>query len=290
MIFARGLRQPETPRLLPDGSWLVVEMEPPGAVTRISQDGKKIERIAAVERPIGLAVDRENTIWVAATHPRPALVRVALDGTVTEFSTGPADGPFLHPNDLCFDSSAILYMTDSGILPGDWVKAGAVRPDYRTAPIDGKVFRIDTKTGRIDRLDGGLRFANGIAFGPDRLLYANEMITGNVFRYDPTPGGGARRTMVGNVLSRTHANTGFRGPDGMAFSREGDCYCAVFGQGDVTVLGWSGECVNRIATAGRYPTNVSFGPNDEKAIYVTEKEFGTVEYFAVDTHGAPVFH
>ena len=35
IIFAIGLNEPETPRFLPDGNWLIVEIQPPGEVMRI---------------------------------------------------------------------------------------------------------------------------------------------------------------------------------------------------------------------------------------------------------------
>jgi len=41
MFFASGLREPEGPVLLGDGSWLVVEMAADrGSVTQISSDGR----------------------------------------------------------------------------------------------------------------------------------------------------------------------------------------------------------------------------------------------------------
>ena len=41
----------------------------------------------------------------------------------------------------------------------------------------------------------------------------------------------------------------------MAFATDGRLYVAVFGQGDVTVLGKNGEVVERIQTAGKLPTS-----------------------------------
>ena len=66
MVFCAELDHPEGPVLLPDGSWLVVEMGPErGCVTRISGDGKQKNLIAKTGRPNGLALDNTGTIWVA---------------------------------------------------------------------------------------------------------------------------------------------------------------------------------------------------------------------------------
>lgn len=76
-----------------------------------------------------------------------------------------------------------------------------------------------------------------------------------------------------------------RGPDGMAFSADGDLYVAVFGQGDVTVLGPDGSVRQRIRTKGRKPTNVAFGRPGDRRIYVTEDEHGNLEVFDAGTDG-----
>lgn len=286
MIFVDGLGAPETPRLLPDQSWLVVEMAPHrGGVTRISADGSHVELIARTGTPNGLCPAYDGTIWVAETHPHPALMRVTLAGAAEVFVDRWGGAGFLLPNDLCFGPDGLLYLTDSGILMAEWAPGGALRDDWATAPFDGKVFRIDTATGHVDALDRGLKFPNGIAIGPDGLLYVNEMITGAVYRYDL--GGRPRRETFGNVL-RPDWDGGFRGPDGMAFGADGRLYCTVYGQADVTVLGHDGEVVDRIATEGTAPTNVAFGPGGEHRIYVTEHELGRIEVFDVPTPGLPL--
>jgi gluconolactonase len=75
----------------------------------------------------------------------------------------------------------------------------------------------------------------------------------------------------------------------MAFSTDGRLYVAVFGQGDITVLGKKGEVVERIQTAGKLPTNVAFALPGRKRIHVTEYEFGQMEAFDVPTDGLPLW-
>lgn len=291
MIFATGLGAPETPRLMQDKSWLCVEMAPHrGGVTHISPDGKTIRLVARTGTPNGLAVDKDGVIWVAETYPHPSLMRVTMDGAAEVYMDECNGDRFLLPNDLCFGPDGSLYLTDSGILMSDWVVDGAVRPDWQTAPFDGRVYRINLKTKEISKLDSGLRFTNGIAMGPDGHLYVNEMITGMVYRYpfeNGVPTGD--RDDFGNVLAPDWPG-GFRGPDGMAFGANGLLYCTVYGQGDLTVLDRDGSVVQRIRTQGKNPTNVSFGPDGEHRIYVTEHELGQIELFDVDTAGLPLYH
>lgn len=289
MILVDGLGAPETPRLLPDRSWLVVEMAPTrGGVTRISADGSTVELIARTGTPNGLCPAHDGTIWVAETHPHPALMTVKLDGTTAIFLDHWGEVPLLLPNDLCFGPDGLLYLTDSGILMSQWAPGGSLREDWATAPFDGKVFRIDPATARIDALDTGLKFPNGIAIGPEGALYVNEMITGEVYRYTIDGSAPATRQRFGNVL-RDDWDGGFRGPDGMAFGQDGRLYCTVYGQADVTVLDAGGQVAERIPTEGSAPTNVAFGPDGEHRIYVTEHQLGRIEVFDVGTSGLPLY-
>ncbi len=286
-VFATGLGAPETPRLHPESGWLCVEMAPPRAgITHVSQDGKGLCQIAPAGCPNGLCIDKYNMIWVADTVP-PALLRVDMSGGVeTVLTSGDTpsgvSGEFLLPNDLCFSSNGLLYMTDSGITMADWVVDGAPRPDWESAPFDGKLWEIDTDEKTARAIDTGLRFANGIAFGPDGNLYVNEMISGDIFRYPVTDGKvSASKEKFVNVLDSDWPG-GFRGPDGMAFSDDGRLWCTVYGEGNIAVVSATGEIVQRIKTAGRAPTNVAFGRNGEKRLYVTEHELGQIEVFDVD--------
>lgn len=287
MIFATGLSSPEGPVFLPDRSWLVVEMGPArGCVTQISSDGRTKRVIARTGRPNGLAVDREGIIWVAESQTR-SLVRLTGDGKADIVATECEKEPFLFPNDLCFGPDGALYMTDSGIRFEDWLPDGKNRAV--DAPIDGRVYRIDIKTRKVTQLDAGIRFTNGLAFGPNQQLYVTEMVTGIVYRYDWRRGGIAgRREHFGSVID-PEAPIGFKGPDGMAFGENGKLFVTVFGQGSVAVLGKDGDVVERIRTAGQFPTNVAFGARDENKIYVTEGELGQIEVFDVGTNGLPLF-
>jgi gluconolactonase len=289
VIFCEGLRSPEAPVRLSDRSWLVVEMAADrGCVTHVSADGRTKRVVAKTGRPNGLAVDRRGVIWVAESRP-PSLLRLTMDGTVEMVASECAGEPFLWPNDLCFGPDGALYMTDSGIRFEDLVPHTTVRPDFMDMSMDGRVYQIDVSIPAVRKLDSGIRFTNGIAFGPDRRLYVAETVTGIVYRYQSMEDGRARnRELFGNVFD-SRAPEGFTGPDGMAFDAAGNLYVTVFGQGDVSVLGTDGRVIGRIMTSGRKPTNVAFGPPGERQIYVTEVEHGRIEIFGVAADGLALY-
>jgi gluconolactonase len=285
MMFAGDLHAPEGPVALPDGSWLIVEGGADrGCVSRLSRDGGDRSVIRKTGRPNGLAVDHGGLIWVAESKI-PSLLKLTMDGASEVVATGCCGESFLFPNDLCFGPDGALYLTDSGVMIDDFAPNNQVRKDYTNVDYDGRVYRIDPLTGSVRKIDSGLRFTNGIAFGPDSLLYVNETLTGNVYRYGWRNGNIAGpRELFGNVI-RADAPPGWKGPDGMAFDENGLLYIAVFGQGDITVLGLSGEVVKRIPTSGILPTNVAFALPQAHRIHVTEYEHGQMETFSVDCNG-----
>ena len=289
MIFASGLGAPETPRLRADGSWMCVEGAPTrGSVTSISADGRTITRIARTGCPNGLCIDRRGDAWVAETNPHPSLLRVSLDGSAEIVIDRCGGLMFLLPNDLCFSKAGLLYMTDSGIRMTDWAPDGKLRSDWASAPFDGRLYEIDLGRNQVRMLDSGMKFPNGIAFGPDGHLYVNEMITGEIFRYPFASGRPAgRREKFANVLNADQSG-GFRGPDGMAFSADGRLWCTLFGESAVVVLDPRGAEVGRIRTEGPAPTNIAFGCRGEPRIYVTEQKLGQIESFEVDAEGWPI--
>jgi gluconolactonase len=289
MVFAGDLQNPEGPVALADGSWVIVEGGAErGCVSHLSPDGRSRREIKKTGRPNGLAVDADGAIWVAESK-FPSLLRLTMDGISEVVATGCDGEPFLFPNDLCFGPDGAIYMTDSGVEIGNFCPNNEIRSDYMDVEYDGRVYRIDPETGGVALLDRGIKFTNGIAFGPDQALFVNETFGGNIYRYAWANGlVTANRTLFGNVI-RPDAAPGWKGPDGMAFDTNGQLYVAVFAQGDVTVLGRDGKVVRRLPTLGSLPTNVAFALPGNHRIHVTEYENGQMETFAVDADGLPLW-
>lgn len=270
MIFRQDISNPEGPVSLPDGSWVVTEMNR-GIVSHISADGQNKRIIAETGRPNGLALDTDGNLWVAESR-FPALLKLTTAGEVTTISTGNADMPFLWPNDLCFGPDGAIYMTDSGILLDDMKGIDPPEAAY-DVPVDGRVFRVDPVTGECNPLDRGLRFANGIAFGQGgEYLYANETLTGNIYRYKIVNGQVVgERELFGNVMVKPCLEFGrVAGPDGMAFDIECNLYVCVLQQGDITVLAPDGSVKERHPLPGTFPTNVAFDLPGTHRILITE--------------------
>ena len=286
--FATDMLFPEAPVLLPDDSFLFVEMgEGRGWVTHISADGTARRTVAKTGRPNGLARDRHGGIWVAETAQR-ALLKLSMDGQQVVFAQACGDEPFLFLNDLAFAPNGDLYLTDSGIEVEALAPGGVLNPDWRSLPYDGRVYRIDSASAEVELIDRGIQFTNGVAFGPDQHLYVTETLTGNIYRYEWRNGRvRGRRQLFGNVIEH-YDPAQLKGPDGMKFGADGRLYVAVFGQGDITVLDREGAVAERIKVEGTHPTNLAFGPRGEKRIYVTEVSTSSVQVHDVPCGGAPL--
>jgi gluconolactonase len=288
-IFHSGLGDPEGPVLLPDGSWGVVEMTPEtGHVSVISPDGGSKRVVVQTGRPNGMVQDAEGTLWVAESMNPPSLLRVELDGTSEVVMTEGGGAIFMFPNDLVFGPDGALYMTDSGVDRPAFQKARETGlNDY---PYDGKLFRIDLSDMSATMLDDGLKFANGLAFGSDDALYVTATATGLVYRYEWNADGSlGPQQEFADLVDRSQAGE-FTGGDGLAVGENGFLYCAVVGQGDVTVVDMNGDVVERIPVGGDQPTNVAFGPAGSGDIYVTVKDAGTLERHQVGVDGLPLLH
>ena len=286
-VAISGVEEPEAPVCLEDGSFYLVEMSKARhCVTHVSATRQK--RVVAVTggRPNGLAIDGDGNLWVAEAS-EGALLCLSPDGRTLKRLMGGEDR-FLWPNDLVFSADGLLYMTDSGIRDSDFIHGSGVRSDYADLSYDGRVYEIDPRTLRILRtLDRGLRFANGIAIGPDGLLYVAETLTGDIVTYDlhePMP----RRRSFGNCLE-PQGPPAPDGPDGMKFGEDGRLYCTVYGRSCVAVFDPDGTVVERIATQGKKPTNIAFRPGSNESL-VTEVSLNHVEIVRTNTRGSALFY
>lgn len=287
-IIIDGLEEPEGPVCLDDDSFYIVEMaRARRRVVHVGTTGDLQEVVATAGRPNGLALDGDGNIWIAEAA-EGALLCVSPAGELLRRIAGDDAGRFLWPNDIALGPDGLLYLTDSGILDSDFIDGLAIREDFADMSYDGRVYEIDPREGGVLRvLDRGLRFTNGIAFGPDGNLYVAETLSGNIFTYDVSEAM-PRRQYFGNCLIPDDRPV-FKGPDGIKFGTDGRLYCAVYGQGAVAALDRDGQLVEHIETAGGKPTNLAFRRRGNEAI-VTEVSRGVVQTIAMPCSGLALFY
>ncbi|MFO1414698.1 MAG: SMP-30/gluconolactonase/LRE family protein [Burkholderiales bacterium] len=227
-----------------------------GRIFRIARDGAWEVFAEYAGHPNGLKIHRDGRIFVADHH----LGLLAFDPDTGARAMLADEGPlgrFRGLNDLVFADNGDLYFTDPG-------ESGLDRPD-------GRAYRRDA-AGHIELLCDGLPYPNGLVLAPGQdVLYVAATRSLQVLRL-PLHEGRVRRSGVFLQLSG-----GLAGPDGMAVDAEGGLLVAHEGFGTVWHVSALGEPLARIRScAGIRTTNVAFGDDDLRTLYVTEAEHGVI--------------
>jgi gluconolactonase len=285
-VHAAGIIEGEGPVFGSDGSLFCVEMATDSAcVKRIDRSGHSSVAFVPGGRPNGMTIDGNDRLWVAEARSG-SVICYTQSGQELLRIRGSRDGRFLWPNDLRFGPNGLLYLTDSGIIDTVFMSGLNIRPDWRTAPYQGRVYEIDPTDGSIVRSFGSdIKFTNGLAFDASGVLYVAETLTGQIHRLDP--GDRSPRLLpFGNVVI-PHETGEWRGPDGIAFGEDGVLYCTVYNQQDIVGLDREGRIASRISTLGKKPTNLAFSRESPSA-YITEVSLSHVEIAEMPTMGLPL--
>lgn len=202
------------------------------------------------EKTNGMTIHDEHLF--ACEYGNGEILKISKEGLIEIYSDGYNGEKFNRPNDLAFDKNGNLYFTDP--------------KSYKVDKPDGRIFRRDNETGNITLLQDSLTFPNGIAFSKDCAnLYVCESAQNRILKFDVQSDGTITNKSEFIILPGGD-------PDGIAFDEKGNLYAAHFGTGTLFVINPSGEIIQEIKTPGIKPTNVEFGGEDLKTIFLTEVE------------------
>jgi sugar lactone lactonase YvrE len=156
------------------------------------------------------------------------------------------------PNDLAISRSGVLFASD---------------PDWKNN--QGQIWRV-SQTGDSQLVDTGMGTTNGIEISPDQQkLYVNESAQRRVWVYQ------LDQNLQAGQKKLLHQFADF-GLDGMRCDDAGNLYIARYGKGVIAKLSPDGTLLQEYQLQGKYPTNVSFSP-DQQWLYVTMQQQGAVE-------------
>jgi gluconolactonase len=278
-VIATGLRFPEGPVAMPDGSIVLVEIERQ-TVSRVTPDGT----ISVIARtgggPNGLALGPDGAFYVCNNggfawrtemgYLRPAGVPADYTGGRIERvdpKTGAVEVLYdrcgshklLGPNDIVFDGLGGFYFTDLGkarVRDRDW----------------GGVYYALADGSRIVEVAHPVLTPNGIGLSPDgKTLYVAETETARLWAFDvlspgvlgkqpfPSPHGG--RLMVGLG--------GFQRFDSLAVEAGGNVCVATLVNGSVSVVAPAGGLIRQVPMPDMFCTNICFGGPDLRTAYMT---------------------
>jgi gluconolactonase len=252
-----GYRSLEGPAFGEDGSLYFVDWLA-HSVQRLGPDGRVEEWFNTGGIPAGLAFDRDGALCVAdegdGIH---GVIRISSARELIVLVDSYQGAPLNGANDLVFDRDGVLYFSD----PWRSSRENPIGGFYRLFP-----------DGRLERLDSGLAFPNGVALAEDgSAAFLAETRHRRILRY---PIGSDGRVGPREEWARLEERGA--GPDGMAFDQAGHLYVAHYDAGTVDVFEGEGRLVETIPVPGKQVTNVAFGGPDGRTLVVTECETGTV--------------
>lgn len=276
-IIAKGLRFPEGPVELPDGSIAVVEIGA-GRIIRISGGGKHEVLAQTGGGPNGMALGPDGALYVCNNGGfswaeeggwlRPVglppdysggkIQRVDVDTGEVKILYDRCDGRQLNgPNDIVFDDQGGFYFTDTG----------RVREFQRD---HGGVYYGKADGSLIKKVAFPLLTPNGIGLSPDlKTLYVAEMETARLWSYaiaepgslhkEPFPSQNGGELVIGVG--------GFQRFDSLKVAASGNICISTLVSGCITVVSPRGDLLDQVWMPEIYPTNLGFiGQNLQHAV------------------------
>jgi gluconolactonase len=278
-VIAEGLKFPEGPIALADGSVLVAEIES-GRLMRV-RPGAALETVAELGGgPNGAAIGPDGHCYVcnnggfswrsddgftrptgpAANYKGGAIQRVDLKSGAVQTLYTECEGVALHgPNDIVFDADGGFWFSDFGKTFEDRMLRGAIY----YARTDGSLIR---------RAAHPVLTPNGVGLSPDGLtLYVSETETSRLWSYPvlgpgklgqepwPSPNGGRL----------VHGLAGFQRFDSLALEESGNICVATLVRGGISVFSPEGELLEFHEAPEGYCTNICFGGPDRRTAFIT---------------------
>ena len=283
--IADGLRFPEGPVAMPDGSVIVVEIAA-ARLTRVLPDGRKLTVARMTGGPNGAAIGPDGMIYVcnnggfewiddplhglrprfqASDYSGGRIERVDPEtGRIETLYTGTANGPLRGPNDIVFDGAGGFWFTD----------LGKTRPRERD---QGGVYYARADGSLIKEVVHPILTPNGIGLSPDdSVVYVAETETGRLWAFDIIgPGEIARAPWPsphgGRFVAGMHRYQRF---DSLAVEACGNVCVATLATPCITVIAPDGRVVEQVETDDLHTTNICFGGPGLRTAYVTLSNSG----------------
>jgi gluconolactonase len=265
----------EGPAFDRDGNLFVVDMTG-GRIHRISPDAE-VSLVTEYEgEPNGLKIHSDGRLFVA-DRKRGLLVVDAETGNITIVCDRPFGERFRGPNDLVFSRTGDLYFTDQG------------ESDLRDP--SGRLYRL-AADGSLACLLDNVPSPNGLVFSPDESLIYLAVTRANAIWRIPVGWSGEQapgRDGIGRVGTWVQMSGGL-GPDGLAMDVAGRLSVAHPGMGCVWVFEATGEPFVRIRVpSGLRVTNLAFGGRENRSLYITEADTGSIFRTDMDIPGVRMF-
>lgn len=299
-IVAEGLRFPEGPVAMPDGSVIVVEIAA-GRITRVAPNGGKHVIAAPGGGPNGLALGPGGKLFCCNNGGfewKEQGGYLAPHGQAHDYSGGRIevidiesgsvdllykDGDFgcslRGPNDIVFDAHGGFWFTDHG----------KTRP--RERDVTG-VFYAKADGSYLEEVIFPLENPNGIGLSPDGTrLYAAETWTCRLMAFDVVAPGKVDPTVgVGGPGIPLYRPAGYKFFDSLGVEEDGNICVATIGESGISVVSPEGALVAFVETPDVFTTNICWGGLDRRDAFVTLSGSGRLAKRRWDRPGLRLAH
>ena len=279
-IITTGLRFPEGPIAMPDGSVIVVEIEP-GRITRCLPDGSKQTIATPGGGPNGLAIGPDGKLYccnnggfnyaetngyltpagIASDYSGGRIERIDIDTGAVEilYKSGDFGCSLRGPNDIVFDAHGGFWFTDHGKV--DYEK--------RSHDIVG-IFYAKADGSHLEEVIFPSNNPNGVGLSPDgKTLYAAETYTCRLMKFNITaPGKVAPDAGPGGPGIPVYRPAGYKFFDSLGVEECGNICVATIGESGISVISPDGDLVEFVATPDVFTTNICWGGDDRMDAYI----------------------
>ncbi|MDB5709623.1 MAG: gluconolaconase [Sphingomonas bacterium] len=274
-----GLRFPEGPVAMPDGSVILVEIAA-GRVTRVTPDGGKHVIATPGGGPNGLALGPDGKLYCcnnggfnyidnngylmphgqADDYSGGRIERIDIDTGAVEilYKDGDFGCVLRGPNDIVFDAHGGFWFTDHG----------KNRP--RERDITG-IFYAKADGSHLEEVIFPSENPNGIGLSPDGTrLYAAETYTCRLTAFNViAPGKVDGSAGPGGPGIPLYRPAGYKFFDSLGVEECGNICVATIGESGISVISPAGELVEFVPTPDIFTTNICWGGPDMRTAYIT---------------------
>ena len=258
----------EGPSFDREGNLYCVDI-PNGRIFRISPNGGFDVAAEYDGDPNGLKIHKDGRIFIA-DHRHGIMLMDPARGSVERYLEGPEDlERFKGVNDLHFAMNGDLYFTDQG-------QTGLHDPT-------GRVFRL-AADGKLTCLLDTIPSPNGLVLNRSESVVFVAVTRANAIWIVPMTGRGGV-SKVGLFVQLPCP-----GPDGMALDADGGIAVAHPGFGVAWLFSNRGVPLYRVEScAGPMVTNLAYGGEGRRWLYMTESHTGTILRAEMPSAGQPMF-
>ncbi|MEL6257699.1 MAG: SMP-30/gluconolactonase/LRE family protein [Pseudomonadota bacterium] len=278
-ILAEGLRFPEGPVVMADGSIILVEIAR-GAITRVWGDGRSEVVATPGDGPNGAAVGPDGALYICnnggfeyhdwngllvpghapENYQTGRIERIDLNSGHVDRLYDACDGRGLKgPNDIVFDRHGGFYFTDLGKSYGD----------RRVRDFGGLYYALPDGS-KIVELADGLVSPNGVGLSPNEdVVYVADTIPGRLWAFDVVAPGELAPSPIMFQKGRLVAGPGGGDMfDSLAVTASGAVCVATLLNGGVTTIQPDGAFAHT-PMPDPLVTNICFGGDDLSDAFIT---------------------